>query len=376
MDKKNLIIIGLVAVILIIGIWQFVKPSVTGNVVNTGADTIVDSETTEEDLTEESKVVNEIDYNVRVQDELTNKPLQDAFVYLDGKFIGKTSNKGELTVDSVEFGKHSLRADYKGESNILTEEISELNNRATIYIKAPRTITLELKDSETNRPINDVKVFLETTNGKAHYNPLSTTDEGKTQFNDILPGDYQIRIEEFPNAKPSKLVTIGASDFITAEVDMPNPRFRGSSIVCEEKFILFEGHYGVCSVTLKNDGNRDSEDTTVVLRIYKQEDGEFVKIGGETLNFGSIPKGDSVSLTTERHKEFSGSYEEYVVAVIYEGWRYTPEDTSKLDDATIPQGIMNKFVTETANWCSDDIQRCGETAAEIGKAVVGIIGMI
>ncbi len=374
--KKTIIVI--IVGLIIAGIFFYLgaKSSVTGNIVNTDSEKIVSSEPKEDNLLQQSNIISEVDYRISVKDELTSKPLENAFVYLDGTFIGKTSKQGDIVLEKVKMGKHSLRADYKGESNILTEEVSNTNTYTTILINAPRTVTLELKDSETNRPINDVKVFLETTNGKAHYSPLSTDDEGKTQFNDILSGDYQVRIEEFPNAKPSKLVKINENDFITVNLDMPNPKFEGSSIHCEETHYLIGDNYGICTVTLKNNGNMESKATSVILNVYKYDNGEYTKIDSNTLDFDNIPQGKSKSLSSVIFKTFSRSYEEYAVAVIYDGHKYTPEDKSQIGGVTMPQGLLDKFQTETVEWCSNDIQRCGETIAGVAKAVVGIIGMV
>lgn len=374
--KKTIIVI--IVGLIIAGIFFYLgaKSSLTGNVVDTGSEKIVTSEPKEDNLLQQSNIISEVDYKVSVKDELTGKPLENAFMYLDGEFVGKTSKQGEIVLENVKIGKHSLRADYKGESNILTEEVSEINTDTTILINAPRTITLELKDSETNRPINDVKVFLETTSGKAHYSPLSTDDEGRTQFNDILPGDYQVRIEEFPNVKPSKLVKINENEFITANLDMPNPKFEGSSIHCEETHYLIGDNYGICTVTLKNNGNIESKATSVILNVYKYDNGTYTKIDSDTLDFDNIPQGESESLSSVKFKTYSRGYEEYAVAVVYDGSDYTPEDKSQIGGVTMPQGLLDKFQTETVEWCSDDIQRCGETVAGVAKAVVGIIGMI
>jgi hypothetical protein len=381
--KKGLstaiMVFGILLLISLSLLFYFVgkgRGGVTGNVINSGPEKIVDSDVKAEKLNQQSNTKEDITYKVVVEDELTNDPLEDAFIYLDGSLAGKTSRKGELYIENVKMGKHSIRAEYKGQSDVKTADISEEDNELVINLIAPRTITLELKDSETNKPISDVKVFLEATNGKAHYNPLSTADDGKTQFNDVLPGDYQVRIEEFPEAKPSKLVTVEDKNFISVDVDMPNPRFRGSSINCKEEIPFLGESYGECTVNLKNDGNTDSKDTTVLLYIYKEEDGSFIKIGEETLDFGSVANGQIVSKTTKRFDVFSRFTTEHVVAVIYEGWKYTPEDDSQIGDVTIPPTLMNKFIADSATWCSENIQQCAETATNTAKTVVGIIAAI
>ena len=75
MDNKTWIIISLVAILVIIGIYSFAKPSVTGNVVNTGSDKIVDTEK-EEELSQASKVINEVENlkreNKKLNEDMTN----------------------------------------------------------------------------------------------------------------------------------------------------------------------------------------------------------------------------------------------------------------------------------------------------------------
>ncbi|MBS3086143.1 hypothetical protein J4422_00385 [Candidatus Pacearchaeota archaeon] len=372
MDKKNLVIIGLVAVLIIIGIYQFAKPSVTGNVVN--SDKIIDTGK-EGDLSKEVKVINEIDYEVKVVDKLTGKNLESAEVYLDGKLVGKTSSDGKLMIESLEFGKHYLRAEYKNEkSDVLTKEVTESDNNITIQIIAPRTINLELKDSETNKPIDNENVFLKSIDGKANFNPILTTDEGKAQFNDVLPGDYVISIERFPN-KPADMVTISSNDLITAEVDMPNPRFTGS-MVCDATKPFLQSSYLVCNVNLKNSNYEralDSTDTSVLVTVYSRENDEdfdFKIIGHQLLDFGKINVGQSTSKETTRFDEYSRfDAETKIIATVYDGWKYTPENNKQIGGNQLSQDLFDKLTTNAVNWCANNVGEC----VEAGTKVAGFI---
>ncbi len=378
--NKNTITIVVIG-LLIAGLFFYIgsKFSITGNVVNTDSKKIINSEPKEDQLLQENKAVSKVNYQVKVKDKFTKENLGYADVYLDGKLSGKTSSDGELIIEDADVGRHNLRALYKGEeSDVLTKDITEFDNNIIIYITAPRTITLELKDSETNKPVDNENVFLKSSDGKANFNPILTTNEGKAQFNDVLPRDYVISIERFPN-KPADMVTIGANNFITAKVDMPNPRFKGSINCGAQKSDIFElefDNYRECEITLKNEDyerGMDSEDTTIVLYVYgRKKEGDFVKVDEDILDFGEIKEGETESKITKKLYGFSSSHtEEKIVAAVYDGWKYLPEDTSQIGGVSISQSLKDKFIIESINWCANNIGECAEGA----KKVVGIIAV-
>ncbi len=375
MNKNAVIIIIVGLVIASVFFYLGSRSSITGNVINDGSDKIVNSEPKEDQLIQESNVISEVDYQVEVEDKITGNSLEDAEVYLDGKLAGKTSNEGLLIIEDVKLGKHNIRATFKGEeSDVLTKEVTETENNVVINLISPRTITLELKDSETDKPVDNENVFLKSIDGKANFNPILTTDEGKAQFSEVLPGDYVISIERFPN-KPADMVTISASDFIKAEVDMPNPRFRGSINCGAQKLDLAKfDHYRECEITLKNENyerGMSSKDTTIVLYVYGREnDGDFIKVDEDILDFDEIKEGETKLNTTKKLYGFSSKHvEEKIVAAVYDGWKYLPEDTSQIGGVSISQSLKDKFITESVNWCANNIGECVEGA----KKVAGVI---
>ncbi|MEK6854681.1 MAG: hypothetical protein AABX73_00480 [Nanoarchaeota archaeon] len=372
--NKN--IIAIIVVGLVVASFFFYlgsRSSITGNVVKENPEKVINSEPKEDSLSQESKVVSEVDYQVKVEDKLTKESLEYAEIYLDGKLVGKTSSDGELVIENVEIGRHNLRAFYKGEeSDVLTKDVTESDKVIVIYITAPRTITLELKDSETNKPVDNENVFLKSIDGKAKFNPILTTDEGKAQFSEVLPGDYVISIERFPN-KPADMVTIGASDLITADVDMPNPKFRGS-MICNPTSPLLGDSWIECNVNIKNeDYNRgmNSIDTSVLVILYTKKKGEdFKNVGQQPLYFEDISVGKDETRTTKKFYEYSRFDEETkVLAIVYDGWKYTPEDYSKIGGIELSQDLFDKLTTNVVDWCASNVGECVEGAVKVAGTI-------
>ena len=373
MNKNIVIIIVVGLVIASVFFYLGSRSSITGNVINEGSEKVINSEPKEDQLSQKSNIVSDVDYEVSVEDKVTGESIEYAEVYLDGKLAGKTSSDGELIIEDVGIGRHNLRASYKGEeSDVLTKDVTELDKSIVIYITAPRTITLELKDSETNKPVDNENVFLKSIDGKAKFNPILTTDEGKAQFSEVLPGDYVISIERFPN-KPADMVTIGVSNFITADVDMPNPKFRGS-MICNPTSPLLGDSWIECDVNIKNeDYNRgmNSIDTSVLVILYTKKKGEdFKNVGQQLLSFEDIQVGKDDTRTTKKFYEYSRFDEETkVLAIVYDGWKYTPEDYSKIGGIELSQDLFDKLTTNAVDWCASNIGECVEGAVKVAGTI-------
>lgn len=374
--NKNTITIVVIG-LLIAGLFFYIgsKFSITGNVVNTDSKKIINSEPKEAPLTQKNKVINEVDYEVKVNDEFTGKAIGNAEIYLDGKLVGKTSSDGKFTIPSVEFGKHNLRAEYKGKiSDILNKDVSEINNNAILYIEAPKTITLTIKDSETGNPIDRENIFLKSIDGKASFSTMRTDDNGKVKFEEISPGDYTVSIESY-NANPSSSIEIKSEDDVLVNLDMPNPRFRGS-MSCDTTSPLLRDSWIECKVSIKNEYYRrgmDSTDTSVLVVLYTKKKGEdFKNVNRQLLNFEDIQIGKEETLPTKSFYEYSRFDEETkVIAIVYDGWKYTPEDYSKIGGIELSQDLFDKLTTNAVDWCANNIGECAEGAKTIAGIFAG-----
>lgn len=317
------------------------------------------------------KVERELNVKVKVYDELTNEPLEDVSVYFDGLFKGKTSPDGSLLITKIKEGSHSIRVEYKQVSKDVTQVITFESNEVIIKIKAPRTITIELKDSETGKPIDFMKIFLEGIS-ITYRSFLETDDDGRTLIPDVLPGTYQIRLEGVPTlVKPSKQIIIGADEFISVTVDMPNPRFQGS-LNCNEKLGFFDV-YGVCEVTVKNinyERGIVTQDTVVILLVYLQdENGNYVLVDKDLLDFEPILPGDSRPKTSTDLYGFQFGKQETVVAIIFEGWKYTPQSNEQIGEITLPISLVEQAINDGINYCKQNFGECV-------KVISGIIGTL
>ena len=98
MNKNIIVIIVVGLVVASVFFYLGSRSSITGDVVKENPEKVINSEPKEDSLSQESKVVSEVDYQVKVEDKLTKESLEYAEIYLDGKLVGKTSSDGELVI--------------------------------------------------------------------------------------------------------------------------------------------------------------------------------------------------------------------------------------------------------------------------------------
>lgn len=319
---------------------------------------------------------------VKIVDELTNNPVKDGEIRLDGAYKGKTSASGTLEIKDVKEGTHTIDIEYKQISTNEAIDVTSDQRSFTVRIKAPRSVTLKLKDSETGKPIVGYSVLLK--NSEIYRSIDDTDDYGRVEIKDVLPGNYKLEVVNAPRdiharSDPSKLITIGRGSSIDAEVDMPNPKFEGT-INCEQKGCIFCDKYGVCDVKLtnvesSNENTIRSEHTLVFLFVFVEEekgsgDYELKTVGKHILDFGSLSPGESKTKTSENLNEFAWNKEEIVVAVIVEGWTYTPENQKNVGEVKVPTSQLEKLTERVISYCKQNPQVCADVARKIIAGVM------
>ncbi len=311
----------------------------------------------------QSKVDQKFVIEIYVLDELSNLPLADAEVYLNGAYVCRSDSNGICRIQDVKEGSHNLMIKYIKEEKNQQIRVDQSSTRFQFVLKAPRTITVRLVDTETRKPIQGVKIFIEGSQ-LSFTSRLPTDDQGRTTIESIPPGDYQVRLENIPFV-PSKLLSVGSSSSVEVDVDMPNPRLTGS-LKCQESGIL--DRFGTCTVTLSNLRHErpiSSQGTVVLLFVYIDNQLQETDI----MNLGDIPVGGSVTKVSNQLKSFRFGVQETVIAVILEGWRYTPESQTQIGEYNAPPSLVASAVRGITQYCGQNPDICV-------KVVTGIISFI
>jgi hypothetical protein len=140
-----------------------------------------------------------------IVDDDSGKKIQGVEIYLDGKLEGKTNSRGELTIENIEPGTHTVRASKAGFEDA-REEVSIGGGREeTVHLVLNRvraTINVIVKD-ESGKNVKDAKIYVDGA-----Y-------EGKTNSNgvfiakDIEPGTHTVRASKAGFEDAREEVSIG-----------------------------------------------------------------------------------------------------------------------------------------------------------------------
>ncbi len=331
------------------------------------------------------KVTRKLSISISVVDEITKEPVEDAEIYIDGSYKGRTDPAGSYSVSFVEEGTHVLEVKKGNISDSTTIYVTPENTAFQISIKLPRTITIVVKDKETQLPVNGfyVEIRNEET-GETIKSLFKTTDEGKTKLANVLPGEYRLEVDVPTDLyktdyKPTAYITItGEESEIEVEVEMPHPRFRGS-LSCKDRCLFAPD---CCYVTLTNKSWQKgitTEDTTLQLFVLrKAENGEYEIISTEQYKFGRIAPGQEVKAIKGegceneegiRVRGLDCLLPETVVAVVFEGWRWTPQNAKPIGSITIPESELAKITKKVIKYCEQNPSVCANAI----KYIAGIL---
>lgn len=317
------------------------------------------------------KVSRTLSVNINVKDELTNNPLENAEVYIDGGYKGKTDSSGSFKIIDIKEGSHNLEIRYKSISKSQSIQVSSSQNNFELKIKAPRTITMELKDTETNKPINGMTIFLESSTS-TYRSILPTDDNGRTTIENIMPEDYHIRLEGATGnqIKPSKLFTVSNSNIISETVDMPNPRFQ-LTVIPNDPWCMSGGI--TVDVKIANVGDEVSEDTTAIVLEYNIRGNTTELIGKDVIRFGGIAKGEITSVKTTKSLPNPCWDKQDIVVLVFDGSKYVPKEdlSSKLN---IPQDKIIGIMSNALDYCNTNSLECvNAVGGFIGDILKGIL---
>ena len=301
---------------------------------------------------------------VEVVDKLTGKPVEDAEIYLDGVYKGETSLSGNLEIGNVKDGSHQIEVTYEGVSESKSVTVSSTNTFFSFSISVPRTITLSVHDTETGLSIIEMDVYVD---GELRG---TTSRDGELVIENILPGHHTVGLD-VPGytGMVNKYVEVGTQEKIPLDIDAPNPVFV---VGVEARSYLsgFSGELGEVKVTLSNVGEVNSKGTQVLVLVYREDD-LTAPIASKVLGFPSLVPTQHGGESEERKwtaiDAFVYGPSEIVVVVIYDGWRYTPQNEQVVNQAKVPSSI----VAEIAYSVGQYLKEHPEEVISIAKIVIG-----
>ena len=306
------------------------------------------------------KVEKELTAEITVLDELTNEPLVDVSVYCDGFFKGKTSTSGSLTIKDIKEGSHSIRVEYKSVSKDSFFDMTSSQRTFTIKIKAPRTVTLNVRDSETNKPVDNEKIYL---NGmEMGY----TAQDGSIKIVDILPGSYLVTVGTI-NVGSKNILT---QNQISIPVNMPNPILTPTGTMVWNML-----HTKVkCKIKAINTGTDTTKGPVGLCFVYEIINNTPVLKGSDSILFGNIAPNSETPYkeSIEIGVPWNPLTDEDIVIIFFDTHEYLPSQEQSLTLQTT-QSFASQVMQDVYSYCSSNPERCAEIA---GTFVGGILQTI
>jgi len=299
---------------------------------------------------------------VEVTDTLTGKPVEDAEIYLDGGYKGETSVSGNLEISNVKDGSHQIEVKYKGVPESKSVTVSSVNTLFGFSISIPRTVTLTVHDTETGLSVREIDVYVDDELRG------TTTRDGKLIIENILPGHHTIGLD-VPGytGMVNNYIEVGTQEIISLDVDVPNPKF----VVGVDAYSYLKGlsgEFGDVQVTLSNVGEVDSSGTSILVLVYRDDD-LTMPIASKPLQFPSLVPTQHGGELVEREwtdiDAFVWGPGEIVVVVVYDGWRYTPQNEQVVNQANVPPSMFAGIAYSVGQYLEQHPEEVVNTIAKI-----------
>lgn len=300
---------------------------------------------------------------VKVVDKLTRGAVENAEIYLDGVYKGETSVNGNLEISNVKDGSHQIEVTCKGVSESKSVTVSSGDTFFSFSISVPRTVTLIVNDTETGLPIREMDVYVD---GEFRG---TTTRDGELIIESILPGHHTVGLDVSGyTGMVNKYIDVGTEQIIPVDIDAPNPVF----VVGVDANSYWDfGEYGNVYVTLSNIGEVDSEGTQILVLVYREDD-LTMPIASKVLAFPSLVPtqhgGQEVEKDWPDIDAFVYGPREIVVVVVYDGWRYTPQNGQVVNQANVSSSIATEIAYSVGQYLKEHPE---EVVNTIAKIVIG-----
>ena len=299
---------------------------------------------------------------VEVTDTLTGQAVENVGIYLDGDYKGETLLNGNLEISNVTDGSHQIEVTYKGVSESRSVTVSSANTLFSFSIPIPRTVTLIVHDTETGLSVREIDVYVD---GEFRG---TTTRDGEFIIENILPGHHTVGVD-VPGytGMVNKYIEVGTQEMISLDVDVPNPVFV-VGVDANNYHTLLSGEYGNVFVTLANVGEVNSEGTQVLVLVYTEDDLD-TPITSKVLPFPSLVPTQHGGYQVEKDwtdiDAFVWGPEEIVVVVLYDGWRYTPQNEQVVNQANVPSSMFTQVAYSVGQYLKEHPEEVADTIAKI-----------
>jgi len=151
-----------------------------------------------------------------VSDKDTGEVLDNAKIYLDNRFKGATSG-GILNVQLVPEGQHSVKLEYEGVSSSESIAVNSMNTKFSLGISVPKKVIVKLTDSESNKEVENIQVYLdEEAKGV-------TGSDGSLTITEVMPGTHSIRLVIPYKDDVTQTFTVKGDTDVPINVKMPKP---------------------------------------------------------------------------------------------------------------------------------------------------------
>jgi hypothetical protein len=292
--------------------------------------------------------------DIKVKDELTNNPIENVEIYLDGTYKGKTNSLGAFKITDIKEGSHSLEINYKTVSKSQNIQVSFTQTNFEVKIKAPRTVELMIKDKETGKAVKDVRTYL---NG---IEKGITTQEGTLKLVDILPDNYRVTVDiSGYGTLDAGYMDITTQQQITTSVDMPNPILLPTATMVWNAWSTAVK----CSIKALNTGNIATKGPVALCLVYEIVNNTPILKGSDSILFANIASNSESPYkeTKEISVPWNPLTKEDIVIIFFDTYDYLPSQQETLTLQT-SSSFASQVLQDVYNYCSASPEKCAEIA--------------
>jgi hypothetical protein len=235
-----------------------------------------------------------------------------------------------------------------------------------VPVLAKGSVIVTLTDEETGKPIGRVpNGYVRVMLGGVDQGHL--TDEGELKIEGVNPGTQELVLIIPQYGEKSQFVEVSAGQTVSADIvfDMPNPVFRVAVDCNTHYWILVED--ADLSITLTNIGTVNSQGTSVLLIVHKEDD-LSVPIATHIIDFPSlVPRRDGgESVTRTWHCDaFVPGPKEIITAVVFDGWEYTPQNEQVVSEISASSSMIGELTYSITNYLKDHPDYVIDTISKI-----------
>ncbi len=237
---------------------------------------------------------------------------------------------------------------------------------SAVPVLAKGSVIVTLTDEETGKRIGRVpNGYVRVILGGVDQGHL--TDEGELKIEGVDPGTHELVLIIPQYGEKSQFVEVGSGQTVPADIvfDMPNPVFQ-VAVDCNTHYWIFWEDADL-SVTLTNIGNVNSQSTSVLLIVHKEDD-PAVPIATHIIDFPSlVPRMDGgESVTKTWHTDaFVPGPKEIITAVVFDGWEYTPQNEQVVSEISAPSSMIAELTYSITNYLKDHPEYVVDTISKI-----------